>query len=128
MANTSVKPQNIGSLTGAAAGAAATVLRHSSGTYFHWLEGSVLHCQTTLPPANDGVSTMLRVVPIEESLPLIVIVPVSVTEPPEIRPAVVTVKPVPAPSKDPLTVATSAMVVLKLAAATISSETLARVV
>ena len=84
---------------------AAAFQRH----VFPLAEGSVLHCQTTLPPANDGVSTMLRVVPIEESLPLIVIVPVSVTEPPEIRPAVVTVKPVPAPSKDPLTVATSTM-------------------
>ena len=88
----------------------------------------MLHSQATRPPPNDGVSTMFTVVPIVKSLPLIVIMPVSFTEPPEIRPAVVTVKPRPALAKVPSTVAFSAIVVLKAAAASTSSETLARMV
>jgi len=71
---------------------------------------------------------MSTTVPMLVALPLIVIMPVSVTEPPAMRPAVVTVNPRPALPRVASVVAFSAMVVLNPLAASTSSETRARMV
>ena len=85
-----------------------------------------MQVQATRPPPREGVRIIVTAVPTAAALPVIVMIPAAVTEPPVMRPAVVTVKPEPALASVLSVVAFSAMVVLKRAAPNTNSETLAR--
>lgn len=105
------------------------MMRQTDGTYFHCVVSPfVEHCQAIPPPGpSDGVRTMETAVPMVEASPAIVIVPASVTSPPDTRPLALTVKPLPALVIVPSAAAFSTTVVLYPLACKISSLTFARI-